>query len=138
MDLSLSGYRLIVLLGHKWTGRPSMSTIELVDPELRDTLALWPLLPLTAESLTRRRANALELIGAVPKPNLPDITTGGIHVEKKSVYRVPPQFRASSRAIPAFPEYSIPTIRASSSGAGPPFSMIAQKSSTDHSTGSPL
>ena len=55
---------------------PSMSTIELVDPELRDALALWPLLPLTAESLTRRRANALELIGAVPKPNLPDIATG--------------------------------------------------------------
>jgi hypothetical protein len=52
-----------------------MSTIELVDPELRDALALWPLLPLTAESLTRRRANALELIGAVPKPNLPDIAT---------------------------------------------------------------
>jgi hypothetical protein len=48
-----------------------MSTIELVDPELRDALALWPLLPLTAESLTQRRANALDLIGAVPKPNLP-------------------------------------------------------------------
>ena len=58
-----------------------MSTIELVDPELRDALALWPLLPLTAESLTRRRANALELIGAVPKPNLPDISTDEIHVE---------------------------------------------------------
>jgi hypothetical protein len=57
-----------------------MSTIELVDPELRDALALWPLLPLTAESLTRRRANALELIGAVPKPNLPDIATDKIHV----------------------------------------------------------
>jgi hypothetical protein len=49
-----------------------MSTIELVDPELRAALALWPLLPLTAESLTRRRANALELIAAVPQPNLPD------------------------------------------------------------------
>src|SRR5271156_6130906 len=58
-----------------------MSTIELVDPELRDALALWPLLPLSAESLTRRRANALELIGAVPKPNLPDIVTDEIHVE---------------------------------------------------------
>jgi hypothetical protein len=55
-----------------------MSTIELVDPELRDALALRPL---TAESLTRRRANALELIGAVPKPNLPDIATDEIHVE---------------------------------------------------------
>ena len=58
-----------------------MSTIELVDPELRDALALWPPLPLTAESLTRRRANALELIGAVPKPDLPDIATDEIHVE---------------------------------------------------------
>ena len=58
-----------------------MSTIELVDPELRDALALWPLPPLTAESLTQRRANALDLIGAVPKPNLPDIATDEIHVE---------------------------------------------------------
>src|SRR3989440_6623776 len=61
-------------------GRPQlMSTIELVDPELRDALA-QQLPPLTAESLTRRRANALELIGAVPKPNLPDIATDEIHV----------------------------------------------------------
>ena len=58
-----------------------MSTIELVDPELRDALAQWPLVPLTADSLTRRRADALELIAAVPKPNLPDIATGEIHVE---------------------------------------------------------
>ena len=65
----------------KRTRLPSMSTIELVDPELRDALALWPLLPLTAESLTRRRATALELIGAVPIPNLPDIATDEIHVE---------------------------------------------------------
>jgi acetyl esterase/lipase len=57
-----------------------MSTIELVDPELRDALA-QPLLPLTAETLMRRRANALELIAAVPKPNLPDIATDEIHVE---------------------------------------------------------
>ena len=59
----------------------AMSTIELVDPELRDALAQWPLLPLTAESLTRRRANALELLGGVPKPHLPDIATNEIHVE---------------------------------------------------------
>lgn len=58
-----------------------MSTIEFVDPELRDALALWPPLPLNAESLTRRRANALELIAAVPKPNLPDIATDEIHIE---------------------------------------------------------
>ena len=49
-----------------------MSTIELVDPELRDALA-QQLPPLTAERLTQRRANALELAGAVPKPNLPDM-----------------------------------------------------------------
>jgi hypothetical protein len=29
-----------------------MSTIDLVDPELRDALALWPLRPLTADTLT--------------------------------------------------------------------------------------
>ena len=38
-------------------------------------------MPLTADSLTRRRADALELIAAVPKPNLPDIAAGEIHVE---------------------------------------------------------
>ena len=57
-----------------------MRTIELVDPELRDALA-QQLPPLTAESLRQRRANALELAGAVPKPNLPDIATDEIHVE---------------------------------------------------------
>jgi acetyl esterase/lipase len=62
-----------------------MSTIELVDPELRDALAQWPLVPLTADSLTRRRADALELIGAVPKPDLPNITTDEIHVESAFV-----------------------------------------------------
>ena len=55
-----------------------MSTIELVDPELREALAQWTLPPLTAASLTRRRADALELIAAVPKPNLPDIATDEI------------------------------------------------------------
>src|ERR1700722_20636713 len=62
-------------------GRPPlMSTIELVDPELRDALA-QQLPPLTAESLTQRRANALELADAVPKPNLPDIATSEIHLD---------------------------------------------------------
>jgi len=56
-----------------------MSTIELVDPELREALALGPQLPLTAESLMQRRADALELIRAVP--NLPDIATDEIHVK---------------------------------------------------------
>jgi triacylglycerol lipase len=58
-----------------------MSTIELVDPELRDALALWPVEPLTADSLTRRRATLLKVIGAVPKPDLPDITADEIRVE---------------------------------------------------------
>jgi acetyl esterase/lipase len=79
--LSRSNYYLIVLLSHKLMRLPFMGTIELVDPELRDALAPCPLLPLTAESLMRRRANALEQIGAVPKPNLPDIATDEIHVE---------------------------------------------------------
>lgn len=58
-----------------------MSTIELVDSELRDALALWPQLPLTAETLAQRRASALELLAAEAKPDLPDIVTGEIQVE---------------------------------------------------------
>ena len=58
-----------------------MSTIELVDPELRAVLALWPQVPLTAETLTRRRADALALLTSVLIPDLPDIATSEIHVE---------------------------------------------------------
>jgi acetyl esterase/lipase len=58
-----------------------MSTIELVDPELRDALALWPQQPLTADSLTQRRAALLKVISAVPTLDLPDITAGEIRVE---------------------------------------------------------
>ena len=58
-----------------------MSTIEFVDPELRDALALAPQVPLTAETLTGRRADALALLSSVLKPDLPDIVTGEIHVE---------------------------------------------------------
>src|SRR3954468_16263336 len=36
----------------KRTRPPTMSTIERVDPELRDALALWPQVSLTAETLT--------------------------------------------------------------------------------------
>jgi triacylglycerol lipase len=57
-----------------------MSTIELVDPDLRE-LALSPQIPLTAETLTRRRTDALALLSSVPKPDLPDIATEEIHVE---------------------------------------------------------
>ena len=58
-----------------------MSTIELVDPELREALAQWPQVPLTAETLPRRRADALAQLAAVPIPDLPDIVAGEIHVE---------------------------------------------------------
>jgi acetyl esterase/lipase len=58
-----------------------MSTIELVDPELRDALALWPQQPLTADTLMQRRANLLKVIGTVAKPDLPDITAHEVHVE---------------------------------------------------------
>jgi acetyl esterase/lipase len=59
----------------------TMSTLDLVDPELRDALALWPRQPLTADSLTQRRADLLKVRGAVPQPDLPDITTSEIRVE---------------------------------------------------------
>jgi acetyl esterase/lipase len=58
-----------------------MNTIDLVDPELRDALAQWPQVPLTAGTLARRRADALALLSSVPKPNVPDIETGEINVE---------------------------------------------------------
>src|SRR6516165_11694803 len=54
-----------VLPRSKWTRLPTMSTIDLVDPELRDALALWPQMSLTAETLTRRRADALALLSSV-------------------------------------------------------------------------
>src|SRR5580693_2297278 len=57
-DLSPGSRCHIVLLCPKWTRLPTMSTIELVDPELRDALALWPQVPLTDETLARRRADA--------------------------------------------------------------------------------
>ncbi len=58
-----------------------MSTIELVDPELRDALAQWPRESLSADTLPGRRADALALLRTVPKPDLPDITAGEIHVD---------------------------------------------------------
>jgi triacylglycerol lipase len=58
-----------------------MSTIELVDPELRDALAMWPTQPLTADTLTQRRADSLKLIATVQTPDLPDIAADEIRVE---------------------------------------------------------
>ena len=48
---------------------------------MRDTLARWPVEPLTADSLTRRRANLLKVIGADPRPDLPDIAADEIRVD---------------------------------------------------------
>src|ERR1700748_705613 len=58
-----------------------MSTIELVDPELRDALAQWPRLPVTADTLAERRANGLKAIAAVSMPDLPDIVADELLVE---------------------------------------------------------
>ena len=58
-----------------------MSTIGLVDPELRDALALWPPQPLTADTLMQRRADSLKLIATVQTPDLPDITADEVRVE---------------------------------------------------------
>jgi len=60
--------------------RKFMNTIELVDPELRDALTLWPTESLSADTLAQRRVRSLELLGEVPKPDLPDIATDEIHV----------------------------------------------------------
>ena len=48
---------------------------------MRDALALWPVEPLTIDSLTQRRANLLKVIGAVPKRDLPDVIANEIRVE---------------------------------------------------------
>src|SRR4051812_11359170 len=75
-----------VLLRPKRTRLPTMSTIELVDPELRDALVLWPQGSLTAETLTRRRTDALALLSSVPTPDLPDIararSTSRVHLAR--------------------------------------------------------
>src|SRR5262245_3529911 len=80
-DLSLVSRCPTVFFAPNGPWLPSMRTIELVDPELRDALAQWPQVSLTAETLTRRRADALALLSSVPIPDLPDIATGEIHVE---------------------------------------------------------
>jgi acetyl esterase/lipase len=66
---------------HRRTKLTSTSTIELVDPELRDALTLWPLQPLTADTLTQRRADSIKLIATIQTPDLPDIAADEIRVE---------------------------------------------------------
>ena len=58
-----------------------MSTIEHVDPELRDALAFLPQVPLTAETLVGYRADLQASLNAASIPDLPDIATAEIHVE---------------------------------------------------------
>lgn len=65
-----------------------MTTLALVDPELRDALALASPLPLTDETLARRRVDSLAPLASVPKPDLPGLETAEIHVE--SAYGAPP------------------------------------------------
>jgi len=83
-----------------------MSTIGLVDPELRDALALWPLQPLTADTLTQRRADVLKLIATVQTPDLPDIATAEIHVE--SAFGAKPIRVLSYRPVKS--DHHLPTI----------------------------
>jgi acetyl esterase/lipase len=63
-----------------------MNTIEHVDPELRDALALMSSVPLTAETLAKRRAEAVA--GAVVGQGPADVAVAEIHVE--SAFGAPP------------------------------------------------
>ena len=65
-----------------------MNTINLVDPELRDALALWPRTPLTADFFSQRRANWQKVIAAALNPELPGIAVDEIRVE--SMFRANP------------------------------------------------
>ena len=56
-----------------------MSTIDLVDPDLRDALANWPQQPVTADTLAARRASGLQVIAATPKPDQPDVVADEMH-----------------------------------------------------------
>lgn len=58
-----------------------MSTIDLVDPELREALDQRPKLRLTNEALQKSRAFILKAADAAPKPNIPDLDVAEIHVE---------------------------------------------------------
>lgn len=58
-----------------------MNSIELVDPELRDALSLWPSFPLTTESLQQGRAHLLKMNSTRPKPVRADITVGEVNVD---------------------------------------------------------
>jgi triacylglycerol lipase len=84
----------------------SMSTIDLVDPELREALALWPQQPLTADTLAQRRADGLTAANAVAKPDLPDVTADEIRIE--SAFAAKPIRVLTYR--PVRPDGPLPTI----------------------------
>ncbi len=65
-----------------------MSTLRLVDPELRDALDQRPKLRLTAEALPKSRAFIVQTASAAPKPDTPDLDVSEIHVE--SAFGAPP------------------------------------------------
>jgi acetyl esterase/lipase len=83
-----------------------MNTIDLVDFELRDALALWPQAPLTASFLGERRANGRKAAAAVAKPELPDIIVDEIRVE--SAFNADPIRVLTYR--PAKSDKPLPTI----------------------------
>lgn len=83
-----------------------MSTLELVDPELRSALDQRPKLRLTAEALSKSRAFIVAAANAVPKPDVPDLSVSEIRVD--SVFGAPSirvlayQPRRSDAPVPAF------------------------------------
>lgn len=58
-----------------------MSTLELVDPELRSALDQRPKLRLTAEALPKSRAFIVKAADMVPKPDIPHIGVSEIRVD---------------------------------------------------------
>lgn len=58
-----------------------MSTIEFVDPELRDALAQWPTVSLTTDSLAQRRADARKIAEPVPSAEKLGIIADDIRVD---------------------------------------------------------
>jgi acetyl esterase/lipase len=82
-----------------------MSTIELIDPELRAALSLWGSLPLTADTLPQRRANYAKM-AAVAKSDQLGVIADEIHVP--SAFGAEPIRVLSYR--PAKSERPLPTI----------------------------
>lgn len=64
-----------------------MSTLELVDPELRSALDQRPKLRLTAEALSKSRAFIVAAADAVPKPDIANLSVSEISVD--SVFGAP-------------------------------------------------